>query len=369
MILTVVLIAIGIGAAVLATTYPISQSLANKHAKDTEAVLVQARDALIGRAASDANRPGSLPCPDVDNDGILTLNVDYFSGGVCASLIGRLPWRTLGLPDLRDEAGERLWYALSDLFSDNTTVGPINSDTKGNRVVYGGTTATTITAEAAAVIFAPGPAVGSQVRDAANQNNPANYLESGTGWNNASATGPYLLPQPPATGNDRLLAITTPELLTPVEYRAAREILSLLAAYKSASVCACYPWADFSDGFSNPNSTYGRLPFLGATPENWGSGGIPLVPAWLKNNLWSWPFFYTLSNSGALRLNGVSGYGVVLITTGPAQNASRPQGAPNNWQDAWWANYIEDSYNYDLGTWFNTPSSTKYARDRIYTIP
>ncbi|MGH8743001.1 MAG: hypothetical protein ACREUY_01845, partial [Burkholderiales bacterium] len=48
--------------------------------KQTTTALAQAKDALIGYAASDANRPGELPCPDVNNDGKLTLGVD-FNGG------------------------------------------------------------------------------------------------------------------------------------------------------------------------------------------------------------------------------------------------------------------------------------------------
>ena len=35
-------------------------------------------------------------------------------GSACVSLtLGRLPWRTLGLDKLGDDAGERLWYAMS----------------------------------------------------------------------------------------------------------------------------------------------------------------------------------------------------------------------------------------------------------------
>jgi len=35
----------------------------------TTKALLQAKDALIGRATTDNNYPGSLPCPDTDNDG------------------------------------------------------------------------------------------------------------------------------------------------------------------------------------------------------------------------------------------------------------------------------------------------------------
>src|SRR5687768_15696996 len=107
----------------------------------TRAALEYARQALIGRAIADANRPGSLPCPDLDDDG----SAELFVGSACPSYIGRLPWRTLGVGDLRDEAGERLWYALSPGFRDHPTAPPINSDTRGTLTVYSGSDALPIT--------------------------------------------------------------------------------------------------------------------------------------------------------------------------------------------------------------------------------
>ena len=162
--------------------------------------------------------------------------------------------------------------------------------------------------------------------------------------------------------------------MVPVEKRAAQEMLGLLRLYKTATAgsCNCYPWADVSDGESNTGLAYGRVPLLNATPSSWG--GIAIAP-WLINNRWWWVFFYTLAgddseyhSGGTLRLNGVSGTSVVLITTGTA-GASRPIGAPGSWNESWWDRYVDDSSNSDLGVSFNTPSSTVYDRDRIYTIP
>ena len=77
-------------------------SRAIKADQKTRTSLEYARQALIGRAIGDANRPGSFPCPDGDDDG----SADLFVGSNCATYIGRLPWRTLGIGDLRDESGE-----------------------------------------------------------------------------------------------------------------------------------------------------------------------------------------------------------------------------------------------------------------------
>ena len=61
--------------------------------------------------------------------------------------IGRLPWRTLGLPDLRDSSGERLWYAVSRQFARNPTCMPncpLTSDTLGQLTVTGIAPATNV---------------------------------------------------------------------------------------------------------------------------------------------------------------------------------------------------------------------------------
>src|SRR5665647_2016844 len=107
--LLVMLVILVIGAAAVLITSLSTTALKNARQKTTSDALAQAKDALIGYAVSDTNRPGELPCPDFDNDGMITL-ADY-SGSNCKSLIGRLPWKTLGLPDLRDGSGEHLWYA------------------------------------------------------------------------------------------------------------------------------------------------------------------------------------------------------------------------------------------------------------------
>jgi hypothetical protein len=71
-------------------------------------------------------RPGDLPCPDRNNDGIAEGNCNK------TSRLGRLPWRTLGLGDIRDGSGERLWYAVSDRYKNNTRIWPLNMDTPGS---------------------------------------------------------------------------------------------------------------------------------------------------------------------------------------------------------------------------------------------
>ncbi len=168
--------------------------------KQTARALMDAKAALIGYAAS-ANtvpapigtlpvastcgklppydrcpRPGDLPCPDRNNDGRADFDSsgDYACSGSGARL-GRLPWRTLGLPDLRDDSGERLWYAVSQNFvndrrtrcSTSTASTCLHSDSRGTITVRdanvtappydGASTDPYVKAGAVAVIIAPGP--------------------------------------------------------------------------------------------------------------------------------------------------------------------------------------------------------------------
>ena len=198
----------------------------------TAAVLAQAREALIGRAASDNNRPGSLPCPDlvtnipginVPNDGI----ADLLVGNECPSYIGRLPWRTLDLPDLRDASGERLWYALSRAFRDDNSAQPINTNTTGTLSISGSMMAGNLVA----IVFAPGPVVANQVRDTPNANSVENYLEGG---NQASGTTAFIAAATTASFNDQSLVLGGDALLPVVETRVAREARSVLAAFYTA---------------------------------------------------------------------------------------------------------------------------------------
>ena len=213
-------------------------------------VLAKAREALISRAASDANHPGSLPCPDavtnipgnnIPNDGI----ADLLSGTACPSAIGRLPWRTLGLPDLRDADGERLWYLLATAYQDSTAK-IINPSTGGQVSGYECTEnapATSVWPCAAprlvspapwvAVIFAPGKLLPGQNRDAAHTADVLQFLES------YNAAEPLKL-RIAAGGahNDRLSGITADDLFAIVQRRVAREVQSALSIYHATATTA-----------------------------------------------------------------------------------------------------------------------------------
>lgn len=138
----------------------------------TSQALATARDALLGFAANYRNKEhpnadfGYLPCPDLDGDG---------SSETCGTKdqpsIGRLPYRTLNLPDLRDGAGECLWYAVSGSFKNNPKADTLNWDSIGQfRLLDREGQPIMLTGDqqglAAAIVFAPGPPLPQQHRTA-----------------------------------------------------------------------------------------------------------------------------------------------------------------------------------------------------------
>jgi hypothetical protein len=89
--------------------------------------------------------------------------------------LGRLPWKTLGLPDVRDAFGERLWYAVSSKhkgllnctvspacldMSPEAALGTITVRSPSGSLVHDGTSASLYApgaGGAVAVVIAPGP--------------------------------------------------------------------------------------------------------------------------------------------------------------------------------------------------------------------
>jgi hypothetical protein len=219
--------------------------------------LARAKEALISRAVTDINRPGSLPCPDLitNNAGFSNYpgdgQADMFTLTQCPSYIGWLPWVTIDLPESTDDTGTRLWYALSPSLRDDDSAHPINSETIAALRIDGG-------GEIAAIIIAPGAALAGQTRPS---NNPADYLEG----DNANGDNNYVSGPASATFNDVVAIITRQELMAAVEKRVASEVKVCLEqhALAAANTTHSYPWpAPFSSlNFRGKSGSYfGQLP-------------------------------------------------------------------------------------------------------------
>lgn len=277
----------------------------------TNEALAKAKEALIAYAVADSNRPGELPCPDVNDDGKVIVGEDT-AGSNCKSLIGRLPWSTLGLPDLRDDAGERLWYALSNDFHANGAVA-LNSDTAyraGNtslRLLGNAGLPASPDGVVVAIVFSPGAALRrtdgtSQTRGctvgvncdatlkcttapASNtpKCNPVNYLDGASGEDNADLLpGPnpqFISAASSDTFNDRLLPVYSDDIMGLVQRRAGREFAQHLRDHYDAwasppavagtsfnSFKGFYPWA------ASLNDPSALSPGVNGTPN----GQLPL---------------------------------------------------------------------------------------------
>ncbi|HAT51140.1 MAG: hypothetical protein HQL07_13320 [Nitrospirae bacterium] len=147
MLALMALLVVVLGASFYYFLDPRSQYLAER-----EGTMRRMAWAVSGLVAYSGQSAGLLPCPDLDfpPDG----RAEEVCTPIPGQLVGWLPWRTLGLPPLRDEAGNPLLYVVAP-GSVNGGIGQ-QSLKLGNR-----------SAAQAAVVIAPGMALFGQKRSQA----------------------------------------------------------------------------------------------------------------------------------------------------------------------------------------------------------
>ena len=179
--LLLLMLILGLSFAALLGGLPDQSPSSGRRSGASDQALLQARDALIGYAATYGDSHsgevfGYLPLPDmgghVDNssgnkEG--SAAVSFAGNDKDRAILGRLPWRALGLPPLRDEYGECLWYAVAGSFKYNPKTDYMNWDTQGNLDLYtadGGRsqTGSDPLQRPVAIIFSPGPPLPGQNR-------------------------------------------------------------------------------------------------------------------------------------------------------------------------------------------------------------
>lgn len=278
----------------------------------TASALARAKEALLAYAAArpvdEIVGPGYLPCPDLDDDGWAEATCGSLNGETGqAQRLGRLPWKTLGLPDLRDADGERLWYAVSSKhkgllncaaspacldMGPEAAIGTITvRDARGN-VLHDGTSSSTHApgiGGAVAIVLAPGAPLrrwqGSMQRRTCEGGacnplghcvtspptltpkcNAENYLDRSPGpayfdednarfvdRNDAAGRdlnrdgfiqGPIVDHHGVTWVNDRIAAISYDDLMPRVMRRVAAEVTACLQAYGAAPANqGRTPWA------------------------------------------------------------------------------------------------------------------------------
>jgi hypothetical protein len=323
MLLTLVLLGLLIAIFVVVLTNDLVRQ--NTRQRQTAEALAKAKEALIGFAVGgdigaacgspwDCRRPGELPCPDLDDDG---------SSDSCPAQgdrLGRLPWRTLDLPDLRDGDGERLWYAVSNKYknsprtqcSNPTQAGCLNSESPGT-ILLSDKDGTVVNdgsdpnppSGVIAVVISPGTVLQREgagspqdrtcaggactptgdtagVCTSANPKltakcNPVNYLDVVSGGEdnadfidgdpfNGFMNGPVYTGNRRQIVNDTVLAIEYDDIMPLAEKRVAKEAMNCITAFGAANE-GRYPWASSmadSSGASSygdtPRYRFGRLP-------------------------------------------------------------------------------------------------------------
>ncbi|OGQ98443.1 MAG: hypothetical protein A2505_06460 [Deltaproteobacteria bacterium RIFOXYD12_FULL_55_16] len=264
--LLIMLTIIGIGAAFLLVSALNKAMQQIEQDRVTTAALAQAKEALLGYAATYRDtHPDTggnldkvfafLPCPDTNNDGL----GDPPCGLKDVTAVGRLPWKELGLPPLRDSAGECLWYIVSGRAKNNPPADALNWDTVGQIEVQdasGQVLAAQNTHNTPwAVIIGPGGVTGAQSRTSAGisecggSNTTAAYLEGLTLNPAAGGVSTLVLVTSDSAknianpNNDRGLWVTSREIFERVKKRSdfAADINTLLADLKTSLDAASSP--------------------------------------------------------------------------------------------------------------------------------
>jgi type II secretory pathway pseudopilin PulG len=395
----------------------------------TMQVLAVAKQALLAYAAepitentlsncgTNCKRPGDLPCPDTNNDGVAQSTCSAQS-----ARLGRLPWKTLGVDDLRDGSGERLWYAVSNLYKNNPRELPLNSDTlatislknaEGVLIHNGGADSGLV-----ALVIAPERVLTRsdglhQYRSSANINVAQHYLDIVSNEDNAdfvdATSNGFVVAnvQNQNTINDVILPISRGEMNAVMESRVLTEVMqSLQYFYKvnayyplpaSAGDVSCFGATTLGGGdcVENVNSVIGRVPVSASTSnvDLWVSLGSNAILRgeqshhWFQQNAWRELVFYApaftctqtaslcASVGGDLILNHAltpidapssNNKEVVLLIAGKVlQGQTRVSHADKTSL----SNYLEDAENLDMDKLYTRQMVTPSNNDRLLAIP
>ena len=252
----------------------------------TMAALQQAKQALLGYAANQVRLigvssglgtdvPGALPCPAATlavNDADYgrsrqTCNVSVVAPTI---LLGRLPFRTLEVPELIDSSGEGLWYAVSESFRNNAIgMTAINLHTRGRiRLKADGVVQQS---RIVAVIMAPGAPLAGQVRGTtAERQDPVNYLERYEVSPVAGVDFDFYAGRPTDEAppfNDVIVTITEAELFDAIEnvvaHRLDQTVMPLVAAHRAF-------WGSLPNATGSFDPSRAATALGGQRDEYWG---------------------------------------------------------------------------------------------------
>ena len=398
--------------AIVMTTYLVksfnSEALKAERKQQVARNLASAKDALMAWAVSNELHPGQFPYPDR----LETTTPIYDGRGDCGGnpisnfslLLGQLPIygsdgcvspvEGLGI-DAGDGYGNRLWYAVSPnlVHIYSPSVDPVINPETMNSATWlevRDRNGALVSNRVAAVIIAPGEAIGNQSRsNTATVDNFLDGFQIGANTysnsdfddidedfiigdalehvddNDPTYTGQYLF-------NDQLVYITIDELMVALEKRVARDAIFRLREHFNNKGYFPYATLEGDNACGGSMELKGKLP-LDACPVTANSLSLP---SWFKDNDWDELLFYAVSSdctesatvprctSGTLTVGSQPNVNALLITTGAP--ITPPQNRPNSFGD-----YLEggnaDAEFDDVFDAVGTPLTSNY-NDQMFIV-
>jgi type II secretory pathway pseudopilin PulG len=353
--LMVMLVIMVMGIAAILVSSLNSSTLKNTRQEKTAEALAQAKNALIGYAITygdthTAQVHGYLPCPDINGNG--SGNSEGSSELTCGSKnvssIGRLPWKTLDLPALRDGDGECLWYAVSGTFQSNQKTDLMNWDSNGLLEILD-TSGATIAQNVVAVVLAPSTVLGNQ-NHAADGNAPTcggnytatNYLDNDGTINNAAVSGTANAISQFRAGitpqiNDQMIFITKSDIFNAIKKRNDFGTFVSTLFSSTATCLAALPAPVTVDFNNTPPTEISGGTIVGSLI----TGRIP--KACLASPLDNWQdnllYAKCTSGLGCLTVNSINCKGVVIFSGERMPLKTRITNTDKNT----WDNYLEDT--------------------------
>lgn len=343
-----------------------SETLKRNREVKTAQALINAKAALIGWSIAHPQYPGTMPFPDRNADGDYDGNSDCVAALNYSHLIGLLPYAAqtspcvgtlqYGLSDkFVDGDGEALWYAVSrNLIRPTALSAVVINPAIMNAPIYPwlivrDKNGQIISNRVAAVIIAPGRAIGGQNR-AGGLAGAAAYLDtvvvSGTAYSNADYTIPnedFIMGEnmqsvptthptygQPYQFNDQLIFITIDELMAELQQRAMREARNALRAYYLASAPTAanryYPYAAILGDVNHAcieATLAGGLPLDSAatTCTHPAPSLTTFLPAWFVESLWQDFMYYVISGDCSFATPGCLVGGNITVGTQTNVNA------------------------------------------------
>ncbi|MET7015694.1 hypothetical protein [Uliginosibacterium flavum] len=222
-----------------------------RHTVQTSQALTTAKEALLAYAQTQSNTPGALPCP-VTEAGTAVADCSISSkafplGNTTVKIIGRVPWKTLGIDAPKNGGNDCLWMLLympmrTPVSTINRSEFPVSASAPTDK-----TQSLWLEGNAyPALLISPLPATAGQVRtwttgSTCSSGSIASYLDASTGDKTVNTVSQTFDVRP--ISMNELLRPTLKRVLEPLSLSCAR---SLTANYPTSTSISSIRNADLS---------------------------------------------------------------------------------------------------------------------------